>query len=98
MQLTLASARKTIEQMDIKDGDIITVRPRSGGPAPSMVGLTSRRSASRNSFNRMGSFAKKGSFVKLSGASAGALVSPCTSTLLHTYISPMDRQGMTASQ
>ena len=68
------TARKTIEQMDIKDGDVITVRPRNGGPAPSMVGLSSRRSASRNSMSKMGSFAKKGSFVKLNSASQGALV------------------------
>ena len=60
--------------MDIKDGDVITVRPRDGGPAPSMVGLSTRRSASRTSMSKMGSFAKKGSFVKLNSASQGALV------------------------
>ena len=60
--------------MGLNDGDIISVKPRDGGPAPSMVGLSSRRSLSRTSMNKMGSFQKKGSFVK-NNASQANLVS-----------------------
>ena len=74
LQLTRGSARKTLHQMGLSDGDIISVKPRDGGPAPSMVGLSSRRSLSRTSMNKMGSFQKKGSFVK-NNASQANLVS-----------------------
>lgn len=62
LQLPLDGSDKTIEELGFADGDMVTVRTRDGGAAPSMAqrgrSISATRSLSRNSMRSSKSFSK----------------------------------------